>query len=315
MTANNIVVLAINPALDVGYELPQLIADRKVSADKTYYHPGGNGINVSRGLAELGIPLQCCSVLGGVSGDVVLRLLGDSLGPNHRVFHVDDETRLNVTLLQQNPPGQYEVDSRGPEVPAALLEEITAWVLDNSGDGYTVLSGSLPPGVPDDYYRRVATRVREQGGRAVVEAHGAALGEALEARPWLVRLNQYVLEMTINRSMESIEDVAAAGRELQQRGIELVCISLGARGAILVDADGSYHCSAPRVRVHSTVGCGDSLVAGLLAAASRGGDVQEMLRLGVTCGSATASHQGTELFTRTEVEGADYELEVTTYDI
>ncbi len=312
---NNIVVLALNPALDVGYELPQLIADRKVAADKTYYHPGGNGINISRGLTELGMPLQCGSVLGGVSGDVVLHLLGDSLGKNHKVFHVDDETRLNVTLLQQNPPGQYEVDSRGPEIPAQLLEEITAWVLQHSSTGYTVLSGSLPPGVPDDYYRRLAERIGEQGGRAVVEAHGAVLTEALEARPWMLRLNQYVLEMSINRSMESIEDIAAAARELQQRGIANVCISLGGRGAILVDADGSYHCSAPRVRVHSTVGCGDSLVAGLVTAAHRGGDAEAMLRLGVTCGSATASHQGTELFTRAEIEDSNYELDVRTLDL
>jgi 6-phosphofructokinase 2 len=315
MTNNNIVVLALNPALDVGYELPQLIADRKVAADKTYYHPGGNGINISRGLAELGMPLQCGSVLGGVSGDVVLRLLGDSLGENHRIFTVDDETRLNVTLLQQNPPGQYEVDSRGPEIPAQLLDEITEWVLENSASGYTVLSGSLPPGVPDNYYRRLAESIRGQGGRAVVEAHGAVLTEVLEASPWLLRLNQYALEMSINRRMESIEDIAAAARELQQRGIETVCISLGGRGAVLVDADGSYHCSAPRVRVHSTVGCGDSLVAGLVTAASRGGDAGDMLRLGVTCGSATASHPGTELFTRAEIEDSNYELELTTLDL
>jgi 6-phosphofructokinase 2 len=311
---NNIVVLALNPALDVGYELPQLIADRKVAADKTYYHPGGNGINVSRGLAELGMELQCGSVLGGVSGDVVLHLLGDSLGKNHQVFKVDDETRLNVTLLQQNPPGQYEVDSRGPEIPAQLLDEITAWVLERSSTGYTVLSGSLPPGVPDNYYRCLAERIGELGGRAVVEAHGPVLTEALEARPWLLRLNQYVLEMSINRSMESIEDIAAAARELQQRGIAIVCISLGGRGAVLVDADGSYHCSAPRVRVHSTVGCGDSLVAGLVAAACRGAAAEDMLRLGVTCGSATASHPGTELFTRAEIEASNYELEVTPLD-
>ena len=315
MTNKNIVVLALNPALDIGYEVPQLIADRKVAADKTYYHPGGNGINISRGLAELGMPLQCGSVLGGVSGDVVLRLLADSLGENHKVFTVDEETRLNVTLLQQNPPGQYEVDSRGPEIPAALLEQVTAWVLENSDAGYTVLSGSLPPGVPDNYYRSLAERISERGGRAVVEAHGAVLTEVLEARPWLLRLNWYALEMSINRRMDSIEDVAAAARELQQRGIANVCISLGGRGAILVDAEGSLHCTAPRVRVHSTVGCGDSLVAGLVAAAYRGEDAQAMLRLGVTCGSATASHPGTELFTRAEIEESNYELEVTALDL
>ena len=249
MTNKNIVVLALNPALDIGYEVPQLIADRKVAADKTYYHPGGNGINISRGLAELGMPLHCGSVLGGVSGDVVLLLLEDSLGKNHKVFTVADETRLNVTLLQQNPPSQYEVDSKGPEIPAQLLDEITAWVLQNSGSGYTVLSGSLPPGLPDDYYRRLAERISEQGGRAVVDAHGPELAEALEARPWMLRLNQYVLEMSINRSMESIEDVAAAARELQQRGIANVCISLGGVVRSL------WMPKAATIAVHRECGC------------------------------------------------------------
>jgi len=311
-----IAVLALNPAVDISYEIPQLIPDQKVRASKTYYHPGGNGINVARALTELASPLHCCSVIGGESGDLLLRLLGDTLGDNHSYFRVPGETRLNATLLQKHPPSQYEVDSVGPEVSEEILTELTAGFLAGCGDGIAVLTGSVPPGVPTDYFRHLAQRVRAQGGRAVVDAHGAVLAQALEANPYLVRLNRYVLEMTVKRRLGSVEEVAGAARALHQEyHIGTLCITLGSEGAILIDGGSSYHCTAPKVRVHSTVGCGDALVAGLIASAHRGEDPQAMLRLGVICGSATASHPGTELFTRGEVEDAAYEMELTSLGI
>ncbi len=318
MTENSskpIAVLALNPAVDISYELPQLIADRKVSADRTSYHPGGNGINVARSFTELGIPIHCTSVIGGESGDLLLRLLGDTLGDNHAYFRVAGETRLNATLLQKSPPTQYEVDSRGPEIPPALLEDLSNRFLADCGAGIAILTGSVPPGVPDDHYRILAERVKAQGGRAVVDAYGPVLQEALRAQPYLVRLNRYVMEMNIKRRLENIEEVAMAAREVQQRGIEFVCISLASEGAILSGPRNSYHCPAPRVRVHSTVGCGDAMVAGLVAALYRGENPEAMLRFGVICGSATASHQGTELFTRAEVEQSAYDLEITKLNI
>jgi 6-phosphofructokinase 2 len=310
-----IAVLALNPAVDISYEIQQLVVDRKVRADSTRYFPGGNGINVARSLAELELPFRCCSVIGGEGGDLFLRLLGDSLGQNHSVFRVDGETRVNATLLQKSPRGQYEVDSAGPEIPPAVLEDLTDCFLSSCGTGFGVLSGSIPPGVPDDYVGRMAQRIREQGGSAVVEAYGPVLSEALEAQPHLVRLNRYVLEMTIKRRLESIEAVAASARELQRRGVGIVCITLGADGAILVDGDNSLHCSAPRVHVQSTVGCGDALLAGLLAAAHRGENSSAMLRLGVLCGSATATRPGTELFRREDFDSLSSRLSLTVLDI
>jgi 6-phosphofructokinase 2 len=310
-----IAVLALNPAVDISYELPQLIADRKVAADRTSYHPGGNGINVARCFTELGIPIRCTSVIGGESGDLLLRLLGDTLGDNHVYFRVAGETRLNATLLQKSPPAQYEVDSRGPQIPASLLEDLSARFLSDCGSGIAILTGSVPPGVPEDHYRKLAERVKAQGGRAVIDAHGGVLQEALQAKPYLVRLNRYVMEMSIKRRLDNIHQVALAAREVQQRGVDYVCISLASEGAILSGPRNSYHCPAPRVRVHSTVGCGDATMAGLVAALYRGGSPEDMLRFGVICGSATASHQGTGLFTRLEVERSSYDLEVTKLDI
>jgi 6-phosphofructokinase 2 len=310
-----IAVLALNPSVDISYEVQQLLVDRKVRAGSTRYFPGGNGINVARSLAELDTPFRCCSVVGGESGDLFLRLLGDSLGQNHKVFRVDGETRVNAILLQKLPRGQYEVDSAGPEIPPAVLEELTDCFLTGCGTGFGVLTGSIPPGVPDDYVGRLAQRIGEQGGRAVVDAYGPVLSAALEAKPHLVRLNRYVLEMTSKRRLESIEAVASSARELQRRGVCCVCISLGADGAILVDDGNSLHCSTPRIHVQSTVGCGDALLAGLLTAAHHGEDTRAMLRLGVLCGSATATKPGTELFRREDFENLSGRLEVTVLDI
>jgi len=311
----SVAVLALNPAVDIGYELPQLIADRKVQADTTAYHPGGNGINVALALNKLSVPIDCCSVIGGESGDLLLRLLGDSLGSNHRIFRVEGETRLNATLLQKSPPSQYEVASQGPEIPAKVLNELDECFLAYCASGYGVLTGSIPPGVPEDHYRHLVERIQAQGGRAVVDAHGDLLQLAIEAQPYLVRVNNYVLEMMTGQRLDDIEAVAGTARELQRQGIDKLCVSFGKRGAILLDDADSYHCAAPRVRALSTVGCGDALLAGLLAADLRGEDLPEMLRLGVICGSATAAHPGTLLFNPEEVEQSGDELELTALHI
>ena len=92
-----VAVLALNPAVDISYEIPQLLEYQKVGATQTWYHPGGNGINVTRGLTELAVPVRCCSLIGGESGEMLLRLLGDTLGDGHRWFRLQGETRLNTT--------------------------------------------------------------------------------------------------------------------------------------------------------------------------------------------------------------------------
>jgi 6-phosphofructokinase 2 len=312
---DHISVLTLNPAVDISYEIPQLLEYQKVRASQTWYHPGGNGINISRALLELAVPATCCSVIAGESGDLLLKLLGDSLGERLKWFRVPGETRLNTTILQQSPPGQFEITSIGPEIPPEVLDEVCDCFLKSAGTGITVLSGHLPPGVPINIYQQLVERVNQQGGRAVVDSHSEALQLAIEARPWLVRLNHYILELLMKRRMDTIEDTAEAARTIQQQGIEFVCVSLGHEGAVLVDANNSYHCEAPKVHKQSTVGCGDSLVAGLITAAHRGETPEQMLRLGVICGSATASHPGTELFSHQELEALSSDIEVRQLNI
>ena len=312
---DHISVLALNPAVDISYEIPQLLEYQKVRASQTLHHPGGNGINITRALTELAVPANCCSIIAGESGDLLLNLLGDSLGDRHKWFRVPGETRLNTTILQQSPPGQYEITSIGPEIPPNVLTEVCDCFLDHAGKGITVLSGLLPPGVPENIYQQLVERINSQAGRAVVDTHGEVLQLAIEAKPWLVRINRHILEMSMKRCMDTVQDVAEAARTIQQQGVEFVCVSLGHEGAVLVDADNSYYCDAPKVHKQSTVGCGDSLVSGLIAAAYKGEAPRQMLHLGVICGSATASHPGTELFSSEELEAVTMDVEVTQLDV
>ena len=313
---NHVSVLTLNPAVDISYEISQLLEYQKVRAKKTRYHPGGNGINIARALTELAVPVNCCSIIAGESGDLLLKLLGDTLGDRHKWFRVHGETRLNTTILTHNPPGQYEITSIGPEIPPEVLDTICDTLLEIAGTGFTVLSGQLPPGVPEDTYKTLIERVNQQGGKAVLDSHSEVLHRGMEARPWLVRFNRHILEMTVHRRMDTVQDVAREAVQIQrQHGIDHVCVSLGDQGAVLADSNNVYHCEAPRVHKQSTVGSGDSLVTGLVAAALNGESPAGMLRFGVVCASATASHPGTELFNRDELDSATMDVEVTKVDL
>lgn len=310
-----VAVLALNPAVDISYEVAQLMADQKVRALNTYYHPGGNGINVARALVELGIGVHCCTVVGGQGGELFLRLLGDALGDGHEIFEVEGETRINVTLQQTQPPTQYEVDGGGPAITEELLGRIKSSFLQHAGNGFGVLTGSIPPGVPESTYAELIEEISAHGGKAVLDAHGGVLDHAIAANPYLLRTNQYILECFLRRRLDSIEAVANAAREVQNSGTEYVCITLGRQGAVLANSQNSFHCTAPRVRVLSTVGSGDALLAGIIAACQQGKSAEEMLRFGVTCGTAMSSHAGTELFTRAEIDNADFDMDLRVLDI
>ena len=311
----NVSVLALNPSVDISYSIQQLLEYQKVRAKQTWYHAGGNGINIARALTELEVPAYCCSIIAGESGDLLLKLLGDSLGERHKYFRVPGETRLNTTVLQQSPPGQYEITSTGPEVSAEALADVCNCLSEASADGIAVFSGLLPPGVPESTYHDMIERINKQGGKAVVDSHGEVLQQAIAAKPWMLRTYKQILEMHLKQRMESVQEFASAARMIQQQGIEYVCVTLGDKGAVLVTGDNSYYCDAPKVHKLSTVGCGDSLLAGLIAAALNGDTPQQMLCLGIRCGSATATHPGTELFNRGELEEITKDVEVKQLDI
>lgn len=290
-----ILALTLNPCVDVSYNIDHLIEDQKAHATATRYDPGGNGINVARALKRLHISAHSLCVIAGEIGRFLERLIVHQL-ENAHCIHIEGETRINATIVQQSPSAQFEVSGIGPPISALTLRNLTDTMLRLAGDGIVVLTGSLPPGVPLDYYADVAHQLRQQGGRPVIDAPGPILKAALPARPFLVKPNRYELEQLLGRSLPTREDVCQAAQQLQADGVDYVCVSLGADGAVLADAHQVYYATAPKVTVDSTVGAGDSMLGGLIAALSRSEPPSEALRLALACGSGTAAQPGTELF-------------------
>ncbi|MGC8806617.1 MAG: 1-phosphofructokinase family hexose kinase [Thiomonas sp.] len=290
-----LVTLTLNPCVDVSYDITQLIEDQKVHANANRLDPGGNGINVARALKRLQMPAVACTVLGGEIGDLFTRLVTGQIEQLHAV-RIAGETRINVTLQQQQPRAQFEVSGIGPTLDASTLQHITDTVLRLTGDGFAVLTGSRMPGVPTDFYAQLIRRLQVQGARTVIDAQGDMLAQAVAARPFLIKPNRVELEQLLQQTLPDRQAVIAAAQSVCARGVDWVCVSLGGEGAVLVSATEVYVGEAPVVPVVSTVGAGDSMVAGLLSGFSRGEAPANALRLALACGSGTAAQPGTELF-------------------
>ncbi len=313
-----LVTLTLNPAVDATYGIDKLVPDQKSHAYAVRYDPGGNGINVGRALKILGAHAHNFCVTAGEIGQLFQRLVAPQLDHFH-AEHIAGETRINVTLLEQQTAAQYEVSAVGPALNALHLETITARFIAQcgarAGNGIGIVTGSVPPGVSETIYGELTERIRDRGGRAVVDTYGALLRHTVPAAPFLIKPNRYELEQYCGRQLPALNDIAGEARTLQRSGITYVAVSLGKEGALLCGPDNTYYAHAPSIKINSTVGAGDSMVAGLVFAFAHEQAPEQALRLGVACGSGTASHPGTDLFCAEEIDPLLREITVQCLDM
>lgn len=275
-----------NPSLDYAMRLDAVAWGGVNRARETRLRCGGKGVNVSVLLTRLGVENTALGFAAGFTGDAFLQELR-RLGVRAEFIRLKSGlTRVNVKLRDTR---DTEINAAGPcpdaEESAALALKLSALA---AGDTL-VLSGSLPEGMPPDTYRNVLRSLAGRGARAVVDAAGAALWDALPERPFLVKPNRDELSVLAHRALRTERELADGARALQERGARNVLVSLGADGALLLDETGGIlFCGAPRGDARDAVGAGDSMVAGFLAEYLRAGDFSAALRMGVAAGSATA---------------------------
>ena len=311
---NTITTLCLNPALDVTYHVSKLIPEQKSRSNAARHDPGGNGINIGRALKRMNIEAHTFCIVAGDVGQLLQRLLEQQLD-NVYYHHVDGETRINSTIIELDTKTQYQVTDAGTAIPKQQLERIVADFVAMTGKGFGIITGSCQPNVPACLYVELVERINEQGGKPVVDSHGETLRLAIEAKPFLIKPTRYELETIINRELPTIEDVANQARQIQRQGVNNVCVSLGAQGAGLVSPDNSYYAEALKVPVNTSVGAGDSMVAGLVSGFSLGKTPQQVLSYGIACGAGTVMHPGTELFSGAELADFRQRVIVQTLDI
>ena len=300
-----IVTLTMNPALDKSTSTHHVTPEDKLRCKELRIDPGGGGINVSRAIHRLGgesLPLYAA---GGMNGQVLQKLL-QAEGLQEYRLAIAEETRESFTVLEETTIRQYRFNLPGPELTKKEWQDILD-LLSNltPRPDYLVASGSLPPGVPDDFYVQLAKRVESWPVRFIVDTSGTPLQAVVEqcATVYLVKPNMGELAALVGRELEDDEDTLRAARELLGRcKIEVLVVSLGAGGVLLVTEDQATFQRAPTVPIRSKIGAGDSSVAGITLGLARGLSLLQAVRLGVAAGSATVMTPGTSLCRREDVE-------------
>ncbi len=265
-----IVTVTPNPSIDRTLEIDRLERGALIRARRSTAEAAGKGVNVSCALAAQGVPTVAVLPLAEDSATTYLRLLADATPIS--AVPIAGSIRTNVSVVEADGT-LTKLNEPGPELASNDVDAILAAAMAAPGASWIVGCGSLPPGAPVDFYARLAGRASDR--RVAIDTSSGALGAAICAGVALVKPNHEELQALVGRPLATIGDVAAAARELVARGCHAVLVSLGPDGALFVDANGASHAEAPIDDVVNTVGAGDALLAGFLAAGGEAGALGE----------------------------------------
>lgn len=299
-----IATLTLNPAMDLSTAAAQVEPTRKLRCSLPRYDPGGGGINVARVVASLGGDAVAIYPAGGPFGDMLQRMLA-ALGLAQICVPIDGYTRESFTVDETGTGRQYRFVLPGPNLaPAEQQACLEAIAQLDPPPAFVVLSGSFPPGVAVTFFDEVAALVQRLGARLVLDCSGEALQYAASRGGiYLLKPSLNELASLMGQAEEDEAGQEAALRSLVERGVaEIVVLSLGGEGALLASQAGVERFRAPDVPVCSAVGAGDSMVAAIVLALSRGWSLRDAVRYGIAAGSATIMRPGTELCRAEDVE-------------
>ncbi len=289
-----IYTLTLNPALDRTIVVDKLVEEDTVRIRSETKYAGGKGIDVSRVIRELKAQSVALGLVGGYSGlELEGRLIND--GVMIDFVHLAEETRTNIILKEEKTGRQYVISAPGPNVQPHEIGELYRRFKALTDVSYMVMSGSLPKGVSRDIYGQLILTFRDKRPFIVLDADGDTLKRSLAFKPNMIKPNVFELSRLVGREIMSENEILEAADQLNREGIEIVLVSRGKDGLILSTSGTRLKAVGPAVEVKSAVGAGDSVVAGFVLAHSLGKPIEECLRLGCACGTATVTTPGTEL--------------------
>ncbi|MCA9231257.1 MAG: 1-phosphofructokinase [Planctomycetales bacterium] len=283
-----IYTVTLNPAVDRELTVPSIEFDTVLRAAKQQTDIGGKGFNVSRMIRQLGGESVALGLVGGHAGKFLCNGL-DDLGIATDFVWLAEETRTNTSIVAISEDQYLKVNETGPTVSPAEQAELVGKILRTvSRRDWCVLSGSLPPGISPSFYAELIEKLQQVGARAILDTSGEALSRGVEAAPEIVTPN--LAEAT---ELTGCADPVAAAQALRRRGARQVIITLGSRGAVLLEHDSLYQVTPPEIVERNAIGAGDALVAGIVFGLEDGMPLHEALRWGVACGTVAAGLAGT----------------------
>lgn len=300
----SIYTLTLSPAIDKSTTVEHVVAEHKLRCADVKFEAGGGGINVSRAIKKVGGESVAVYTKGGPTGDLLQKLLNLEF-INQLPVECKNWTRENFVVVETSSNQQFRFG-----MPGAKLEE-EEWmkcleILANPSRSvdYIVASGSVPEGVPLDFYAKLSVIAKAKNAKLVLDSSGSSLKAALKEGIYLLKPNTKELGELVGYELNTIKEQEDAAMQVVKSGkIEILVVSMGPSGAMIVSAEGIHHVAAPSVKKRSTVGAGDSMVAGLVLSLSNGFNPLDALRYGIACGTAATMNTGTELCKKEDVEG------------
>jgi 6-phosphofructokinase 2 len=307
-----ILTITMNPALDVSTSTEKIMAAHKLRCAPETLHPGGGGINVARVLRRLRGDCLALYPAGGFKGQILRQLLDDEQVPSHCV-PIEGETRESFSVLEASSGRDFRFVLPGPLLTPPEWRACLAYVRELEAPcRYIVASGSLPPGVPVDFYARLAALARERGSLMVLDTSGPALAAALSTGVFMVKPSLRELRELTRQPLDTEEEQRNAAQQLVNNGqAQMVALSLGADGALLVTAKQALRARSLLVQVVSSIGAGDSFLAGLLWALNLKKNLEQSFRYGMAAGAGALLSAGTALCQVADVERLHNEVIVT----
>lgn len=290
-----ITTVSLNPCIDRTVRLKRFVYGGMNRAAAARSDAGGKAINVAITAARLDVAAGCIGLLYKENGRIIEnKLLGS--GTQCDFVWLEGRVRTNIKLFDESTSQVTEINEAGQPVSEATLEKMLDMIADHAASSdFLVLTGSLPPGCPDDFYRTVIESVEGLDCRCVLDAEGVKFNEAVKANPFLIKPNLYELEVSMGRSFTELKDIRDAALRYVDNGVQNVAVSLGSRGALLTNGKETYYAPRMDVPVQSTVGAGDAMVAGLTAGFLAEKELAEVLRMGAAAGTASCMTEGTQL--------------------
>ncbi|KPV43058.1 1-phosphofructokinase [Alicyclobacillus ferrooxydans] len=307
-----VITVTLTPAVDVSLTVPTLEPGTLHRLPGVRQDPGGKGINVSKALKSFGVPTLATGFLGGDRGRWIEDRL-DEAGIGHQFVHTQDETRMNVKVTEEN--GRLtEFNSLSPACSTEAWQSLVAWLLESlQKDQWITFCGRLPDGVSADWYARAIQAAKDIGAKIVLDASGEGLEHGVQAAPHVVKPNRLELSRLLNRDLNTTREIVDACQKLLQTGIQTVVVSLGEDGLIGAVQDEILEVKVPKVTAVSSVGAGDTLVAGLLYGIYHDYSFSETLRFAAASGTAAASTPGTAQPTLVDVQSLLSQVTVKPY--
>ncbi len=263
---------------------------------------GGKGIDVSRAIRHLGGDSMALGFIGGHNGQILVDML-KAEGVTPYFTPISQETRRDIIINRVRRGGQTLLNARGPAVTAEEWRSfLTHLRMLDLRDAYVVLGGSLPRGLPIDAYRQVVSLVQGRGARAILDADGPCLREGLKAKPFAVKPNLNELRRATKRRLTTDQQMLAAATALHEKGVAIVIVSLGRRGLLVVSGTECLRTMPPSVKVRSTVGAGDSTVAGFVFCHAAGKALEDCVRFATASGTAATLAPGNQLCQARDVQ-------------